>query len=305
MKGTGYMLLLVFAFLCIPIVNNAQEEESAELSLIEYTDEFQELFFEALKQKGIENYDKAINLLLKCKQLSPDNSVVDHELAKAYGLNNELVLAEQYAITALNVEPVNLWYLYTLVEILQKQGSGLDAIRDKIPYDTVQLKENLALIYFQKKEYENALDITKQLRSSSFANELALKIRDSISLRLKQTEAKEKEVEVKEPMDPLSMYNKQIMTLIDTENFEKLFQVSEEALEMYPSQPYYYYAAGLALNKLSKPKKAVDMLQMGLDYLLDDYELSQKIYKELANGYTAMGDTTKAAMYLSKIKNGS
>lgn len=40
----------------------AQEEESAEISLELYSDEFQEYFFEALKQKGIENYDKAINL---------------------------------------------------------------------------------------------------------------------------------------------------------------------------------------------------------------------------------------------------
>jgi len=305
MKETGYMLLLVIAFLCIPDASSAQEEESAELSLIEYTDEFQELFFEALKQKGIENHDKAINLLLKCKQLSPDNSVVDHELAKAYGLNNELVLAEQYAITAVNAEPTSLWYLNTLVGILQKQGAGMDAIREKIPYNTVQLKENLALIYFQKKEYENALSITKQLRSSTFANELALKIRDSISLRLKETEAKEKDTLVDKSIDPLAMYNRQITTLIETESYEKLFQASEEALEMYPSQPYYYYAAGLALNKLSKHKKAVDMLQMGLDYLLDDNDLAQKIYKELALGYTAIGDTKKATMYLSKMKNGS
>lgn len=33
----------------------AQEEESAELFLDEYTDEFQETFFEGLKQKGIQN----------------------------------------------------------------------------------------------------------------------------------------------------------------------------------------------------------------------------------------------------------
>jgi tetratricopeptide (TPR) repeat protein len=305
MKGTGFKVLLGIAFFCISVASSAQEEESAELSLIEYTDEFQELFFEALKQKGIENYDKAINLLLKCKQLSPNNSVVDHELAKAYGLNNELVLGEQYAITALNAEPTSLWYLHTLVELLQKQGSDLDAISNKIPYDAIQLKENLALIYFQKKEYESALDITKQLRSSTFAKELSLKIRDSISLRLKETEAKEKEVEVTESLDPLAGYNKQIVSLIDTENFEKLIQTSEEALEMYPSQPYYYYAAGLALNKLLRPEEAVEMLQMGLDYLLDDEVLAQKIYKELALGYTALGDTEKATMYLSKIKNGS
>ena len=35
-------------------------------NLIDSTEKFQEYFFEALKQKGIENYDRAIVSLLKC-----------------------------------------------------------------------------------------------------------------------------------------------------------------------------------------------------------------------------------------------
>ena len=49
-----------------------EEQESAEVYLEEYTDEFQENFFEALKQKGIQNYDRAVDLFLKCKQLEPN-----------------------------------------------------------------------------------------------------------------------------------------------------------------------------------------------------------------------------------------
>ena len=45
--------------LWIPLCATAQEEESAEFFLEEYTDEFQNLFFEALKHKGIQNYDRA------------------------------------------------------------------------------------------------------------------------------------------------------------------------------------------------------------------------------------------------------
>ena len=35
------------------------------------SDEFQELFFEALKQKAITNYDKAIEALEKCIEIDP------------------------------------------------------------------------------------------------------------------------------------------------------------------------------------------------------------------------------------------
>ena len=85
MKRRGYIFIFALGLVLIPGPSYAQEnefkeEESSEVFLEEYTDEFQEKFFEALKQKGIENYDRAVNLLLECKRLDPNNSVLDHEL---------------------------------------------------------------------------------------------------------------------------------------------------------------------------------------------------------------------------------
>ncbi|MEL6483725.1 MAG: hypothetical protein AAFP96_02625, partial [Bacteroidota bacterium] len=93
----------------------AQEEESAELFLDEYTDEFQETFFEGLKQKGIQNYDRAIQLFLDCKQLDAENPILDYELARAHFKNKTYVEAQEYGITALRTDPTNYWYLETLV----------------------------------------------------------------------------------------------------------------------------------------------------------------------------------------------
>ena len=39
-------------------------------------DEFQEHFFEALKQKGIENYDRAVEALHKCLNLDSKKPVI-------------------------------------------------------------------------------------------------------------------------------------------------------------------------------------------------------------------------------------
>jgi len=91
MKSINFYLTFVLMLLLTLQISYAQEqeddkldvEESAEVFLEEYTDEFQEKFFEALKQKGIHNYDRAIDLLLECKELKPDNSAINHELAKA------------------------------------------------------------------------------------------------------------------------------------------------------------------------------------------------------------------------------
>ena len=57
---------------------SGQEEGSAELFTESYTDRFQEVFFEALKQKGIENYDRAKEQLLEAKKLDPLHPVIDY-----------------------------------------------------------------------------------------------------------------------------------------------------------------------------------------------------------------------------------
>lgn len=143
-------------------------EDSAEVFLEEYSDAFQENFFEALKQKGIENYDKAINLLLECKLIDSTSHVVDHELAKVYFLEEQYIAGQEYAIAALLSEPTNLWYLNTLVTTIQMQGSSLGQTNLNIPFENNKLKENLALIYFKQKNYQKALTVLTDIKKICF-----------------------------------------------------------------------------------------------------------------------------------------
>lgn len=300
-------------FLLVPLQTHAQEdptpeidvEESAEVFLEAYSDDFQENFFEALKQKGIENYDKAINLFLKCKQLDASNRVVDHELAKVYFESRQYPLAEDYAITALASEPENLWYADTLVQILQKQGKSPENMKAELPFGHPEFDENLARIYFKKGNYETALAILKQAKQSTFTAALTSKINDSIEKREAITTSTSFAFEKTgtEPND-LEVYKMRIAALIRADSFPTLQQVSEAALESYPSHPYFYYAQGYALNKRGKPREAVETLEAALDYLIDDVSLSNKIYHELADGYTALDNPVEANTYLRKIKPG-
>ncbi len=305
-------LCVIFVFLSglvAPLFAYAQEdaieEESAAVSLEDYTDEFQENFFEALKQKGIENYDKAINLLLECKQLDADNSVVDHELASAYLADKQYALAQEYGLEALISEPANYWYLNTLVEIAQKQGNTLETMRNTIPYSDEKLKENLALIYYKKQNYQDALKIVKEIKNPDFSYRLSLKIKDTLDQISQQTAEEQTPVKKTAGLSPLERYRSEIAALIEKKNYADLLTVAADAVENFPAQPYFYYAHGLALNKSSKPQEAVSHLESALDYLLDDVEMADKIFRELAEAYTKLGNTSKANMYLSKIKSGS
>lgn len=310
MNRTLFLLGFILGTFVIPLGLYAQEEdkieveESAEVFLEEYSDEFQENFFEALKQKGIQNYDKAVNFLLKCKQIQPDNIVVDHELAKAYLADKQGLFAQQYAVEAVVAEPENLWYLETLMSVLKNLNSSIESVESSIPIDNPKLKENLALIYYKDRNYKQALKILEGIKKSSFTEELTLKINDSIEKRSKNTVSTSFTVTRSNESSPLDGYKARIKGLIFANNTLMLQQISEEALENYPSQPYFYYANGLALNKKSKYREAIEVLESGLDYLVNDISLANKMYQQLGDAYNGINNSVKANMYLRKIKPG-
>jgi predicted Zn-dependent protease len=303
--NVGNAILLTLFFLGM-IAAQAQEEESAELYLEEYTDEFQDRFFEALKQKGIENYDRAENLLLECKQIEPEISTIDHELAKVYLAQKDLVAALEYCIVALATQPDNYWYANTFIEILQRQGQKASAYSQRIPYQDKNLKQNLALIYYKRRDYKAALLILKELEVSNFTTDLTSKIKDSIDLASNTMASKKASNEKKaEPEDPLAQHKERFEDLLSRKEFAKLETAAGEALELYPSQPYFYYMMGKALALNNKNKQAARLLESALDFMLDDTALNNDIYRELASVYKALGNLEKSNLYFSKIKNGS
>ncbi len=294
----GITLLL----LCIGPGLRAQEQESAEVFLEEYTDQFQECFFEALKQKSIANYDKAINLLLKCGEYASNQKVLDYELARVYLANNQFLEAENYALRALNDQPENPWILNTLLEITQAQGNDLLVFQDRIPWDNSTLRNNLAILYFQKQEYTNAQKTLKTLPQSVFTEQLERKISDSLKKQRDQNKATVINIQ---PDNPLEAMRLELEELQRSEQFDMLESKASEALEQYPAQPWVYYFYGVALHKNGKSMEASGILESALDFLIDNNDLQQKIFRELAAVYTALGNTSKANMYLSKIKSGS
>ena len=70
--------------------------------------------------------------------------------------------------------------------------------------------------------------------------------------------------------------------------------------ELYPSQPQFYYYAGLAFNQLLQYKKAKDALETGIDYVLDDKALEINFNIQLGEAWAGLGDQKKKDMYFLK-----
>ena len=96
------------------------------------TDAFQESFFEALKQKGIENYDKAITALEKCREIDPNKAVVYFELGRNYRELENYQKAAENLQKSLELQPNNepvLVYLYETYGLAENYSEAIQILK--------------------------------------------------------------------------------------------------------------------------------------------------------------------------------
>ena len=94
------------------------------------------------------------------------------------------------------------------------------------------------------------------------------------------------------------------LLLLQAHTEQKQFDiVAKKALvliETFPTQPQFYYYTGLAYNQLQQFKKAKDLLEMGMDYVVENKELEINFNIQLGEAYNGLGDFKKKELFFSK-----
>lgn len=414
------------------------------------SDEFQAQFFEALKQKGIENHERAITALDICIKLQPDKAVLYFERGKNQAALKQYDRAESNYLKSLELKPNDQDVLALLYDVYFNQRDYEKAegvIKKLIVFDS-QYKEDLAKLYTVTTKYDEALDLLEELdaekgkdvyreqmknrlymlsgntdrqvkeikktiagspkseaeylkliflyseqgevqkaydtaldlqKINPEADEVHLalykfylndgKTPEAIASMLRVIESKGMEPQLKhrvlndflnfvsenpsfEPQlekaiiafdnqvansniyqslaryyikkgskdKALPYYNKALdddpedlelikntaLLQLDAGAYKEAEALSASALDLYPSQPILYLMYGVSLVKQSKFKLAIDQLETGIDYIIDDQKMESDFYQQLGDAYTGAGDPAKATKYYtlaSKIKS--
>ena len=87
---------------------------------------------------------------------------------------------------------------------------------------------------------------------------------------------------------------------IEFKKYEAALHLSNSALEIFPAQALLYLLNGVANNGLQKSDMAIEALEMGVDYLLDDKKMEYDFYDQLAIAYQLKGDTQNANLFSKK-----
>ena len=440
MKKTT-LLFLFLVLLSNPALLWAQTEPE-DIKLDE--NKFQNYFYESLKQKAIENYDKAIVALEHCLKIDSKNATVHYEIGKNYLALKDYKNAYTYFDQATILDPTNKWFWVGLYDVDYATNDFDDAIKiinKLIPFDP-KFKEDLTSLYMGTAQFDKALDLINELNETTGKSER----RDSYKMQI-LTQGKYQEAEIKYLAEQIKKYpkeesnyisliylyskNDEVDKVLETarklekeipdsewaqvslfklhlenkedekavkamnivlgsskidskikhrilnefliyvnnnpqltpdldkaigyfdedpdvnvakeigkffhnkkrldkaikyyemaiqkkaeadieteillleayrqaEQFEPIAKKATEMIELFPSQPQFYYYAGLAYNQLKQFKKAKELLEIGIDYVLEDPTLEINFNIQLGEAYNGLGDNKKKDFYFSR-----
>ena len=409
-------------------------------------DEFEDSFYESLKQKGIENYDKAIIELEKCLKIQPNNATIYFELGKNYLEQKEYKKAYESFEKATKIDPNNRWFWVGMYDVCYENKEFEKAIPIvlKLIEFKKEYKEELVSLYMNTDQYDNALELINELNdqvgklemreiykseilqdpkfhsaervnlleqikknpkeesnyialiflynknnqeelAQQIAKKLELEIPNSdwakvslFKLYLKNNDGEnavkamnfvlgsmkidqkikhrifnefllfikdkpqfdsdlekavsyfdtDKSVEVAKELGKfyhnkknwekaIRFYEIQLIKIPDeletalllfecyTEkgNFDVIEKKVETFIQIYPTQPQFYYYLGLAYNQKGTYKKAKDVLESGLDFVVDNPKLEINFNIQLGEAYNGLGDLKKKEYYFSKAES--
>lgn len=435
-----------FLFIMVVLLSNSAllwaQTEPEDIKLDE--NKFQNYFYESLKQKAIENYDKAIVALEHCLKIDAKNAIVHYEIGKNYLALEDYKNAYTYFEQATILDPTNKWFwvgLYDVDYAIKDFNDAIKIINKLITFDD-KFKEDLTSLYMNTAQFDKALDLINELNETRGKSER----RDSYKMQI-LTQGKYQDAEIKYLARQIEQYPKEesnyisLIYLYSRENdvekvletarklekaiptsewaqvslfkdylennesekavnsmnivlasskidskikhrilnefliyvnsnpqlapdldksigyfdedpdvnvakeigkfyhnkmkwdeaikyyemaiqkdtqtdietnilllevysqskkFELVAEKANEMIELFPVQPQFYYYAGLAFNQLKQFENAKELLEMGLDYVLEDPTLEINFNIQLGEAYSGLGDNKKKDFYFSR-----
>lgn len=159
------LVSLLLGMFCFPASLLAQAEPE---DIASNEDKFQDSFYEALRQKGIENYDKAIEALEKCQKEQPNNPTVFFELGKNYFYLKNYDKAYEAYENATKIDPKNRWFWHGMYDVTYETkdyNKSITLVQKLIEFND-SYKEDLVSLYMYTNQYDKALTLINELNET-------------------------------------------------------------------------------------------------------------------------------------------
>lgn len=232
------------------------------------------------------------------------------ELISIYSKSNQEEKALEVAKQLEKEIPTSDWAQVSLFKFHLNNNDGDKAVismnkvfaSDKIDKKIKHRILNEFLIFTQKNpNYSN--DLTKAI--SYFENDKEVKVAKEIGKFFVNKKdwanaVKYFEMHLKSTPDDVETGLLLMQSYVEKADFTTLIAKSEDWIQMFPTQPQFYYFQGLGYNQKKEFKKAKDILETGIDYLVDDVATEINFNIQLGEAYHGLGDEKKKEIHFTK-----
>ncbi|MDX2003231.1 MAG: tetratricopeptide repeat protein [Chitinophagales bacterium] len=212
--------------------------------------------------------DEVIKVYEDLLKISPGNPYALLNLAEIYRQKNDRVHYIQYLKEAFNNPELGI---DSKVRILYPylQTFGKDTARDEEAFALSQI-----LIEAHPEDakshaiYGDFLYQDEQMEEALTQYKLALEIDSS----------------------EFAIWQQIFFILSDKQAYAELVDYTERALELFPNQAIVYFFNGISYNQLKQYQKAIDILNSGKNYVVDNNALRVQFYSSLGDAHNSMGN---------------
>lgn len=102
------------------------------------------------------------------------------------------------------------------------------------------------------------------------------------------------ELGIASSMDNFLLLQNTLLLQLELSKYAEALKLSDTALEIFPAQPILYLIKAASLNKLEAFTEAEEILTFGLDYVIDNKEMTADFYEQLSIAYAGLGNAQKA-----------
>ncbi len=248
-------------------------------------DTYQEHFFEALKQRGIENYKRSNDEFLKCLEIKASEPVVFFELGKNYGALKNYETAKVYFKKAKAALPNNEWILDELFNIYYKLNdfeNALQTIKQLVEFHP-DYEEDLASVYIDLKQYNNGLNVLDKLDKKHGKSKRRDSMRNIIYDATGNNDARIENLKQRianYPKDE-NAYLKLIYWYSKTGNKDKAYDAAQQLLKQVPKSQQVH----LALYKFYLEDKKYDEAITSMKIVIASTNIQPKAKAKVLNDF--------------------
>lgn len=288
MKIKFLHILVFFIGSVLLVPTHAQNDSIPTDDLGNVSDAFQEYFFEALKQKGIENYELALIALDKATlatKKNPENlAVINFEMGKNLARLKKYDEAEAKFKEVIASEGQRIEVLEALYDVYfeeQDYEKAIPLVQKLIEFDD-DYKEDLANLYHRTKQYDLALEVLDELDESWGESTYRDAMRRQIYQVTGNTEGAISNLEGKIDKNPKKEqdYLNLIFLYSEQGETEKAFETAKELLKNQPRSVLVH----LALYKFYIENGEVENALNSMDIVFSSSDIDKE------SKYRVLGD---------------